>query len=341
MNTNYNTQSKLTPRQISSFNKLNPFILEKDYSLTPSSNLTYKEYFTRYYHNNTGSLGNIQKSDLISKKLLSKKRKKEKNNFHTFCTFTRKKKCWCKFFNDPIERNINSFINKLHNGELDIYISGENIKILKNEEYLKKKENVKREKEIIDEQIRIINFNDLNKEYFMKLNEKNLFIKDYKEIERKINEDKKRCQKCGCSLNGEETRKGYKIELGELNLLCSVCAKKYYDGAHEVRYDSHINDSQINFNHNYSMPNPSFNQNYYNNINNNLKSSMNYSQMRNGTGMSGSYYKIHSGNNNNNNYKNNETYEQSAKNNSIGPGFQDPNKPKFVSFQVQKNEMNK
>ena len=48
MNTNYNQQSKLTPRQISSFNKLNPFILEKEYSLTPSSNLTYKEYFTRY-----------------------------------------------------------------------------------------------------------------------------------------------------------------------------------------------------------------------------------------------------------------------------------------------------
>ena len=97
MNTNYNTQSKLTPRQISSFNKLNPFILEKDYSLTPSSNLTYKEYFTRYYHNNTGSLGNIQKSDLISKKLLSKKRKKEKNNFHTFCTFTRKKNVGVNF----------------------------------------------------------------------------------------------------------------------------------------------------------------------------------------------------------------------------------------------------
>ena len=49
--------------------------LEKDYSLTPSSNLTYKEYFTRYYHNNSGSLGHLLKSELISKKLLNKKRK--------------------------------------------------------------------------------------------------------------------------------------------------------------------------------------------------------------------------------------------------------------------------
>ena len=50
----------------------------------------------------------------------------------------------------------------------------------------------------------------MNREYFTKLNEKNLLVKDYKEIERKINEDKKKCQKCGCSLNGEEQRRGWK-----------------------------------------------------------------------------------------------------------------------------------
>lgn len=334
MNTNFNPQSKLTSRQISSLNKLNPFILEKDYALTPSSNLTYKEYFTRYYHNNNGSLGQLQKSDLASKKLLAKKRKKEKNNFHTSCPFTKKKKCWCKFFNDPVERNINSFINKLHNGHIDIDISGEYLTFHKNEEYLKKKESIKKEKEIIDEQIRIINFNDLNKEYFMKLNEKNLFIKDYREIERKINEDKKKCQKCGCSLNGEESRKGWRNELGEYNLICNVCAKRYYDGAHEVRYDSYSNDSQINYNHNYSMPNSSYGPNYYNSANNNIKTGMNYSNMRNGNSMSGSYYN----GNNNSNFKNNEALDQMMKN---GVVFQDPNKPKFVSFQVQKNEMNK
>ena len=165
MNTNYNQQSKLTPRQISSFNKLNPFILEKEYSLTPSSNLTYKEYFTRYYHNNTGSLGPLLKSDLISKKkFLSKKRKKiQKNNFHTSCPFTRKKKCWCSFYNDGMEKNLNSFINKLHNGEIDINITGENIKIEKNEEFIKKKEDKKKENDIINEQMKIINFNDLNR----------------------------------------------------------------------------------------------------------------------------------------------------------------------------------
>jgi hypothetical protein len=87
------------------------------------------------------------------------------------------------------------------------------------------------------------------------------------------------------------------------------------------------------------MPNPSYSQNYYNNINNNMKSGMNYSQMRNVSNLSGSYYTGYSGNNNN--YKNNDNFEQSMKNNSMGPGYQDPNKPKFVSFQVQKNDMNK
>ena len=333
MNTNYNQQSKLTPRQISSFNKLNPFIIEKDYSLTPSSNLTYKEYFTRYFHNNTGTLGPLQKSDLISKKLLSKKRKSEKNNFHTSCQFTKKKKCWCSFYNDPIEKNLNSFINKLHNGEIDVDITGEYLKFKNNEEFLKKKENKKREKDIINEQIKIINFNDVNKEYFMKLNEKNLLIKDYKEIERKINEDKKKCQKCGCSLNGEEPRKGWKNELGEYTLLCNYCAKKYYDGAHEVRYDSHSNDSQINYNHNYNMTSQTYNQNYYNNINNN------YPQMRNSSLNSVSYNSGYGGNNANWYNKNNDGVYEQMKNNNFGSAAQDGNKPKFVSFQVQKNDI--
>lgn len=338
MNTNYNIQSKLTPRQISSFNKLNPFILEKEYSLTPSSNLTYKEYFTRYYHNNSGSLGPLLKSDLVSKKLLSKKRKTIKNNFHTSCPYTKKKKCWCSFYNDKMEKNMNSFINKLHNGEIDVNISGENIKIVNNEGFLKKKEAKKKEKDIIEEQIKIINFNDLNREYFMKLNEKNLFIKDYKEIERKINEDKKKCQKCGCSLNGEEPRKGWKNELGEYTLLCNYCVKKYYDGAHEVRYDSHSNDNQINYNH---LNNQSYNQSYYNNINNNMKTGINYPQMRNGSMSSTSYNNGYGGNNQNWYNKNNDVaYEQLIKNNNFGTIGQD-GKPKFVSFQVQKNDMNK
>ena len=333
MNTNYNQQSKLTPRQISSFNKLNPFIIEKDYSLTPSSNLTYKEYFTRYFHNNTGTLGPLQKSDLISKKLLSKKRKNEKNNFHTSCQFTKKKKCWCSFYNDPIEKNLNSFINKLHNGEIDVDITGEYLKFKNNEEFLKKKENKKREKDIINEQIKIINFNDVNKEYFMKLNEKNLLIKDYKEIERKINEDKKKCQKCGNSLNGEEPRKGWKNEYGEYILLCSSCVKKYYEGAHEVRYDSHNNDSQINYNHSYNNNSQFYNQTYYNNINNNMKSGMNYSQSRNNS--VGPY---NNGYSNNQNFNKNidNVYDLSMKNNIGQDG-----KPKFISFQIQKNDMNK
>ena len=232
-----------------------------------------------------------------------------------------------------MEKNLNSFINKLHNGEIDINITGENIKIEKNEEFIKKKEDKKKENDIINEQLKIINFNDLNREYFMKLNEKNLFIKDYKEIERKINEDKKKCQKCGCSLNGEEPRKGWKNELGEYTLLCNYCAKKYYDGAHEVRYDSHSNDSQINYNHNYNMTSQTYNQNYYNNINNN------YPQMRNSSLNSVSYNSGYGGNNANWYNKNNDGVYEQMKNNNFGSAAQDGNKPKFVSFQVQKNDI--
>ena len=188
MNTNYTQQSKLTPRQISSFNKLNPFIIDKDYSLTPSSNLTYKEYFTRYYHNNNGSLGSFQKSDLISnKKLLSKKRKKEKNNFHTCCPYTKKKKCWCNFFIDPLEKNLNSFINKLHNGKIDIDISGDNLKIVKNESFLKKKENKKKKKDIITKD-NIINKDD-NKEEEKK-NKKKENIKNDGQLNKKEGKEK-------------------------------------------------------------------------------------------------------------------------------------------------------
>ena len=183
MNTNYNIpQSKLTQRQTSAYNKLNPFtFLEKDYSLTPSSNMTYHEFFSRYYHNDTGSLAPLKKSDLISKKFLSKKRN-SKNNFHTSCPLTKKKKCWCKFFNDPMEKSLNSFLNKLHNGEIDVEISGENIKIVENEKYLEQKKKIKNEQNLINEQIKLINFEEVNREYFTKLNEKNLLVKDYKEI---------------------------------------------------------------------------------------------------------------------------------------------------------------
>ena len=326
MNTNYNIpQSKLTPHQISAFNKLNPYsFLEKDYSFTPASNMTYHEFFTRYYRNDTGSLAPLKKSDLTSKKFLSKKRN-SKNNFHTSCPLTKKKKCWCKFYNDPMEKSLSSFLNKLHNGEIDIDISGENIKIIDNEKHIEQKKKIKNEQGLINEQIKLINFEDVNKDYFTKLNEKNLLVKDYKEIERKINEDKKKCQKCGMSLNGEEQRRGWKNELGEYTLLCISCAKKYYDGAHELRYDSH--DNQINYN-------APINYNF-NNVSNSMKNP-NYLQLKNGlknnnyNGISASH-----------GFKNpEEIYDQTMKNGNNMGQMMDANKPKFVSFQIGKDLAN-
>ena len=324
MNTNYNIpQSKLTPHQISAFNKLNPYsFLEKDYSFTPASNMTYHEYFTRYYHNDNGSLAPLKKSDLTSKKFLSKKRN-PKNNFHTSCPLTKKKKCWCKFYNDPMEKSLSSFLNKLHNGEIDIDISGENIKIIDNEKHIEQKKKIKNEQGLINEQIKLINFDDVNKDYFTKLNEKNLLVKDYKEIERKINEDKKKCQKCGMSLNGEEQRRGWKNELGEYTLLCISCAKKYYDGAHELRYDSH--DNQINYN-------APINYNF-NNVSNSMKNP-NYLQLKNGL-KNNNYNGISYG------FKNpEEIYDQTMKNGNNMGQMMDANKPKFVSFQIGKDLAN-
>jgi hypothetical protein len=154
MNTNYiQPQSKLTPRQSSALNKLNPFMIEKDYSVASTSNLLYKEYFTRYYHNTDGHLGILKKSNLIQKDFLCKKRK---NNFHTCCPYTHKKKCFCNFFNEPEEQNLNSFINKIHNGELELDITGPNVKLIKNANYLDKKEKIEKENKLIDERIKTI-----------------------------------------------------------------------------------------------------------------------------------------------------------------------------------------
>ena len=71
-NNNFIPTSKLTPHQVISFNKLNPYTIEKDYSITPSSNLTYKEVFTRYFRNNEGSLTYLNKSELKTKKIFRK-----------------------------------------------------------------------------------------------------------------------------------------------------------------------------------------------------------------------------------------------------------------------------
>ena len=333
-NNSFLPTSKLTPHQIISFNKLNPYIIEKDFSITPSSNLTYKEVFTRYFRNNAGSLTYLNKSELKTKNKFLGNKRGLKNNFHTNCPLTKKKKCWCSYFNDPKENKISSFINKLHKGEIEIDVSEENLKIKKSKKFEEKKEKIKNEQNLIDEQIKIINFNEVNKSFFAKLNEKNLLIKDYKDIERKINEDKKKCQKCGNSLNGEEPRKGWKNEFGEYTLLCNYCAKKLYDGASEVRYDSYNNDSSNS------------NQGYYMNTIR-ISGNNNYMQNRNGPqDFSRNYY---SGNNfvpkMGDNFKNN--VGSTGFNNMVGGHFYggvgggSDGKPKFVSFQVQKNDTNK
>ena len=67
--------------------------------------------------------------------------------------------------------------------------------------------------------------------------ENNLNYNDYSEIEKIINEDKKICENCNTHIYENNFHKGWKNDQGEYVLLCSVCSKKYFNGALEVKFE--------------------------------------------------------------------------------------------------------
>jgi hypothetical protein len=67
--------------------------------------------------------------------------------------------------------------------------------------------------------------------------ETNLSNTDYREIEKNINEDKKICENCKTSIYENNFHKGWKNDQGEYVLLCSLCSKKYFNGALEINFD--------------------------------------------------------------------------------------------------------
>ena len=191
--------------------------------------MSYTEYFTRYFKNNSGYLGI---SDKILKENSDSIKKSERlNKFHICCSYTKRKKCFCDLGSTNIESNLTKFIKDLYNGEYDIDISGPKIKIINN-----KKPNYK--KIIINEQIKNTSFKNMKK--FNNIVEENILTyNDLREVEKKINEEKKICQKCGAIIYGDSEHKGWKNENGEYILFCDTCLRKYHNGANEIRYEIH------------------------------------------------------------------------------------------------------
>lgn len=191
-----------------------------------SYNLSYKEFYTRYYNNNSGYLDNkFSKYSSVS------------TIFHTSCPFTLKKKCNCKIQKVSLHENSHiDFIHKLYNGAYDIDISGKTIQIKDNT-----KDSINPGPNIIKDRLKKTNYHKM-KEFKKHINESFLNLYDYKDVEKTINDDKKICEKCGINLYGDNYHKGWKNDNGDYVLLCYTCSKKYFAGANEVKYETKRED---------------------------------------------------------------------------------------------------
>jgi hypothetical protein len=86
------------------------------------------------------------------------------------------------------------------------------------------------------ERIKNLDYNKL-KPFLKTYEEVNLSNYDYKEIEKSINEDKKICENCKTNIYENNYHKGWKNDQGEYVLLCTLCSKKYFNGALEIIFD--------------------------------------------------------------------------------------------------------
>lgn len=202
--------------------------------------MCYNEFFARFYHNNNGSV-----CPLTTKHFKSQRKSAKKHNFHTCCPLTKKRVCYCRFSDSKRENDLNEFLDRLLNDEIDLDVSGKYLKIKRNQNYVKKKKEEEDMQSLIYEQMKTTNFNEFTNKYSIKLDDKILKLKDYKNIEKKMKEDKQVCVQCGGELH-EGTFKNN--EKGQ-STLCATCMKKFYAGANEVRYDQKINlDPHLNSN---------------------------------------------------------------------------------------------
>jgi hypothetical protein len=200
----------------------------------------YFEKFLSIYNNQNC----INKNNKISKKQILDSSKKL-DLFHTDCKFSRKKICYCNQYKsnyDQIERNLADFLNDLVNDKIEISTNSFNKKL----EFKKKHDQAYTKKLIEIERMKNLNFRDVKN--YLKTNDENILsLNEYKEIESKIQEDKKICENCKTNIYENFYQKGWKNENGEYVLLCSLCSKKYFNGALEIKFENKRNDEMNSF----------------------------------------------------------------------------------------------
>lgn len=171
------------------------------------------------------------------------------NYFHIDCKYSRKKICHCKFYDSCNNTNSNKnaiefsdFLISLVNDKIDIETdSGNKINFSKKDKFIKYNE---MKTNFYSERVKNINF-DKSKECIKNFDQINLNYTDYRDIERKINEDKKICENCKTNIYENNFHRGWRNETGEYALLCSNCHKKYFNGALDMKFDNRREDIMI------------------------------------------------------------------------------------------------
>jgi hypothetical protein len=126
----------------------------------------------------------------------------------------------------------------LVNGGIDIDTTSKKLN------FIHKDDTVSAKKKIELERIKNMDYYKV-KQYLKGYEEINLTNTDYREIEKNINEDKKICENCKTNIYENNFHKGWKNDQGEFVLLCSLCSKKYFNGALEIIFDGPRRDDGL------------------------------------------------------------------------------------------------
>jgi hypothetical protein len=160
--------------------------------------------------------------------------------FHIDCKLTRKKVCQCKNFDTKVGNNkdFSSFMNSLLKGETKLDLNSKTLSFKKMDDLA----NMKKKIEL--ERIKYMDYSKV-KEYMKNFEVINLTNEDFREIQKSINEDKKICENCNTHIYENNFHKGWKNEQGEYVLLCTICSKKYFNGAIPVKLDPRKEDRRV------------------------------------------------------------------------------------------------
>lgn len=158
-----------------------------------------------------------------------KSTERERPFFHVDCRFSKKKYCECNLFKPKFQDyEFNKLLAVLSSDAISFDLV-EN-KIVYNPTISHEKEIEKVNHEIINS-MSVRSRNSILKEF----ESYNLSNRDFKEVHKLIQDDKKICENCKVGLIENNYHKGWKNpETGDTVLLCSACAKKYFSGILET-----------------------------------------------------------------------------------------------------------